>query len=248
MADDGDEFDFYPCLVDDAPASIYVNLRYANAMPPASAATRYSVTIDMRDAGPHGVGTAEEAQHLNTAEESLIARFGDLIYVGRIRNRGTWEITFYGDGHHINSLRDAATSLVDDRHVETISQPDSTWSYYRELLLPDDERRRWMDDRRLVQILKEHGDVLVAKRRVDHWAYFKTEPERDAFVEAVKREGFALDETSHMPAEDMPFGAQVFRDDPIELDHIHDVVMIVHDAAIEHGGTYDGWETSIEGS
>lgn len=248
MGDDGDAYDFYPCLVDDAPASIYLNLRYADEMPPASASTRYSVTIDMRDAGPHGVGTAEEAEHLNKAEEALIARFAELTYVGRIRNRGTWEITFYGDGNHVAALRDAAATLVDDRHVETISQPDATWSYYRDLLLPDDERRRWMDDRRLVQILKEHGDVLVAPRRVDHWAYFKGEPERDAFVEAIKREGFTLDETSHMPAEDMPFGAQVYRSDPIELDHIHDVVMIVHDAALEHGGTYDGWETSIESS
>lgn len=251
MADDddsdGDEYDFYPCLVDDAPASIYLNLRFERRAP-AAADTRYSVTIDMIDAGPHGVGSADEAAVLNAAEEALIERFTPLglIYVGRVRNRGTWESTFYGAGDHIDALRELARERVGTRRVDAESERDPRWSYYHEFLLPDDERRQWMDDRRLVQVLQEAGDVLTVPRRVDHWACFANAPARDAFVEAIAREGFTVATATHLPDAPLPFAAQVFRTDPIVLDHIHDVAMTVMDAAEAEDGSYDGWETSIE--
>ena len=40
---------------------------------------------------------------------------------------------------------------------------------------------------------------------------------------------------------DRRFCAQVFRTDPTELDHIHEVAMSLLDAAARHGGAYDGW-------
>lgn len=242
-----DDFDFYPCLVDGAPASIYLNLRFERE-PPPGADTRYTVTIQMRDAGPFGVGTAAEADDLSACEEALIARAAELglVYVGRIRNRGTWEMTFHGPAGHAEILRATAAQRVGDRHVDAGSEPDPDWRYYRELLLPDAERRQWMDDRRLVQILSEQGDALTTPRRVDHWAYFPSAQARDAFVAAAAAAGFTLERASEDPGRDHPFGAQVSRIDPIELDHIHDAVMILVDAADAHGGDYDRWVTSIE--
>lgn len=244
----GDAYEFYPCLVDDAPASIFVNLRFESDGPPSNADTRYWVAIQMREAGPHGIGTEAEADALNAVEEALITQLAELgtIYVGRIRNRGTWEITFYGPAGHVDALRAAAQERLGSRRLDIGSQPDPAWSYYRELLLPDDERRQWMEDRRLVQVLREYGDTPSTPRRVDHWAYFSSAQARDAFVERAAREGFVLETASHEEASERPFGAHVFRVDPVELDHIHEVVMTLVDAAVAHGGSYDGWETSIE--
>ena len=67
----GDAYDFYPCLVDDAPASIYVNLRFEHEQL-AAHNTRYTVAIRMRDRGEHGIGTAEEAADMNLVEEAII--------------------------------------------------------------------------------------------------------------------------------------------------------------------------------
>ena len=75
-----------------------------------------------------------------------------------------------------------------------------------------------------------------------HWASFENEHARDAFVAAVEVHGFIADHADV----DGRFEASVHRIDPIQLDHIHDVVMLVLDAAEAQGGTYDGWETGIE--
>jgi hypothetical protein len=235
-----DAFDFYPCMVDQAPASIYVNLRFEHDPTPAGADTRCTLAIALRAPGELGIGTAEETEAIDAFEERVLAAAAErgLVFAGRLRHRGVWELTFYGPAG-------ARTALdrfhdVDGRRVTTTSEPDPTWSYYRELLLPDAERQQWMDDRRLVQILREQGDSLVAPRRIDHRVRFTTEAARDAFVADVARQGF-----QHEPDAE-PGVARVWRVDPIELDHVHEVVMLLVDAAQAGGGVYAGWTASIE--
>jgi hypothetical protein len=120
--------------------------------------------------------------------------------------------------------------------------PEPEWTYYRELLLPDAERRQWMDDRRMVQILREQGDRLSTPRRVDHFLSFRAGADRNAFIATVRAAGFTVEHTDH--AHDL----RVHRIDPIDLDHIHDVVMILVDAATPLGARYERWEASIVSS
>ncbi len=235
---DDDDFDFYPCLVDDAPASIYVNMRF-EAAPPATHDTRYTIAMLMREPGEYGIGTAEEAAALDLVEEALMARAFvlGLVYVGRLRSRGVWEVTFYGPRGHLAPLRTLATERAGERRVAAVTNPEAAWTYYRELLLPDAERRQWMDDRRMVQILSEQGDRLAAPRRVDHRLVFPDASARDAFTTAASAAGFIVE------SDDLAVRAH--RDDPIELDHIHDVVMTLVDAATPLGGRYERWEAGI---
>jgi len=241
-----DDYDFYPCLVDREPASIYVNLRFEGEAPLAGADTRYELAMHMAEPGPHGIGTADEAEALDAVEEAVIAEVGalGLTYVGRLRHRGTWEATFYGPAGHVDAVREATARAGRRADVQSESDPD--WRYYRELLLPDAERRRWMDDRRLVEVLRDQGDGLRTPRRVDHRASFVTAHARDAFAAAAARAGFTLERAAVSEDVERPFRAQVARTDAIELDHIHDVVMTLVDAATAHGGHYDGWTAAIE--
>jgi hypothetical protein len=233
-----DDFDFYPCIVDGSPASIYVNMRFEAARP-ATHDTRYTVAILMRDPGDHGIGTADEAAALDLVEEALMARAFvlGLTYVGRLRSRGVWEVTFYGPRGHLAPLRTLATERAGDRRVAAIMNPEAAWTYYRELLLPDAERRQWMDDRRMVQILREQGDVLSTPRRVDHRLSFPDATAHDAFITVAVAAGFTVDVDGLV--------VRVYRIDPIELDHIHDVVMILVDAATPLGGRYECWTSAI---
>ncbi len=110
--------DDYPCVVDGAPASIGVNLRFEHA-PPASHDTRYTLAILMREGGDQGLGTAAEVAALDLVEEALMPRaFAlGLTYVGRLRTRGVWEVTFYGPRNHLTTLRAHATELAGDRQI-----------------------------------------------------------------------------------------------------------------------------------
>ncbi len=248
MTDAVDEFEFYPCLVDGASASIYLNLRFEGAAERAGADTRYWVTVEMLEAGPHGIGTAEEAIALNDFEEAVMLHCADagLRYVGRLRHVGRWEVVFYGPAG-LEAVVDAVTAEpLGGRRIEAHSEPDASWRYYVELLLPDAERLRWTDDRRHVQLFAEQGDGLVTPRRVDHRVSFADGAGRAAFLAAITSDGFALGHTAESDAADHPCCASVYRTDPIDLEHIHEVVMKVVDAATTHGGRYDRWETSIE--
>ncbi|MDX2092042.1 MAG: DUF695 domain-containing protein [Kofleriaceae bacterium] len=239
-----DAFEFYPCLVDGAPASIYVNLKFDGAVPTA-ATTRYELAIALHTPGEFGIGEGEEVETLGAAETAVIARAAelDVLFVGRLRHRGIWELTFYGPAGHLAALEESLRAGIGDRRVQLRAEVDAGWRYYNELLLPDAERRRWMDDRRLVQILDEQGDSLRTPRRVDHHLSFPTAAARDAFTTAAVVAGFTVERITS----EAPFIAEVWRTDPIELDHIHDVVMTLVDAAALHGGTYDHWLAAIEG-
>ncbi|CAN5740293.1 hypothetical protein BH11MYX2_BH11MYX2_18520 [soil metagenome] len=236
-----DEYDFYPCPVDGAPASIYVNLRFENE-PIAGSDTLYTVAIRMRDQGEHGIGSSDEGAALNLVEEAVIARGTALgvTYVGRLRTAGIWEIVLYGPADHLTALQTSAADHAGDRRIEARSIRDPDWSYYKELLLPDAERLQWMDDRRMVQILAEQGDRLPIPRRVDHRLAFPTAEARDAFVAAVITAGFRAD------VSDGDHTAHVYRTDSIELDHIHEVVMTLIDAAAPHHGRYERWQAGIQ--
>jgi hypothetical protein len=247
-----DEWDFYPCRVDDEPASIFLNLWFRERAPIAGLDTLYWVRIAMRDRGDHGMGSGAEAEVLYPIEDQLVARAREhgLVNVGRVRNDGTWQLMLYGPAGRLAALTALANdtrAALDGREVKTGEKRDPEWEVYTEFILPDAERWQWMMDRRVVAVLADNGDVAELPRRVDHWLYFPTARSRDAFVAAAAEDGFAREDSSddgRYPSG--TFGARIYRDDPVELEHIHDVVMQLHDLADEHEGTYDGWETSVE--
>ncbi|MBA3461039.1 MAG: DUF695 domain-containing protein [Deltaproteobacteria bacterium] len=241
-----DAYEFYPCLVDEAPASIYVNLRFESSPPPA-ADTRYTIAIAMREQGEYGIGNEEEAAALDLVEQAIIARAAAVAvtYVGRVRTRGVWETVLYGPAGHLDELRALATERVGNRRVDARSERDASWRYYHELLVPDAERLQWMDDRRMVEILREQGDRLASPRRVDHQLAFPTEHARDAFAATATTAGFTLDGTDDTGDTELPHRVRVHRADPIELDHIHEVVMTLVDAAVANGGRYHRWVAGI---
>ena len=158
-----DDWDFYPCRIDDYAASIVLNLRYAAEAPPAEATTLYRVRLPMREPDEHGMGTAAEAAAMNTFEDEVESRASEagLIYVGRIRSRADWELVFYGaPDRAIQTVRDVFV----DRRTYLDVRPDPDWGYYRDFLLPDAEREQWMHDRRLTEVLAREGDSLTTPR------------------------------------------------------------------------------------
>lgn len=242
-----DRWDFYPCHIDNVAASIFLNLRYDDERPPEDATTLYRIRLPMAEPEDHGMGSAAEALAMNALEDDMVQRAeaGGLLYVARIRSRAEWELVFYGPAgctEAFQSLRD----VFGERRTYADVRSDPTWGFYREFLLPDDERRQWMDDRRVVQALADRGDDHASPRRVDHWARFATAEARDRFVRAAQDVGFALQRAAEIESDTRPFGAQLYRSDPVELEHIHDVVMELVELAAQDDGDYDGWETSVE--
>lgn len=237
-----DQWDYYPCRIDEYEAAILLNLRYDGQPPPAAATTLYRVRIPMREPDEHGMGTPAEAGAMNELEAEIVKTLGELLYVGRIRSRADWELVFYGAPELAAAIQSIRDVFVHRRTYLDV-RPDPDWAYYREFLLPDEERRRWMHDRRLTDVLAQDGESLATPRRVDHWAHFATAEQRDRFVVAATEAGFTLQRAAEVTGKPLPFGAQLYREDAVDLEHIHDVAMQLVELAAGLGGTYEGWDT-----
>lgn len=246
-----ENWNFYLCRVDDAPASIFLNLALWNDISNASENTLYALQIDMADASEHGMGTPAEAKLLRAVEDSIVdeARAEGIRFVGRLRNNKIWQLTFMGPPDGGPGLNRIATSglMSSGRSFEILIQEDEDWSYYREFLYPDTERMRWIKDRLTVEALEQHGDPLTIRRRVDHWVYFSNAVRRSAYAEAVRKLGFEAIEL--VPEDDgSNLCLLVHRVDSVELEAIHEVTNALAELAQEHDGDYDGWETPIKKS
>ena len=119
MGDPGeekDDWDFYPCRVDDAPASIFVNQRFARSGPVRDADTLYWLLIEILDKGDHGMGTAAEAEILHPVQDRVVelASLRGFTSVGRLRSDGWWQLSLYGPSGQLATLETLARH--DGRH------------------------------------------------------------------------------------------------------------------------------------
>ncbi len=242
------DWDFYSCNVDDAPASIFLDLALWKYSANAAENTLYIVDIKMAHPNEHGMGANEEADALYPVEDeiSAAAQQAGMLYIGRVRNNGLWQLTFMGPPDLTDALTHLATAALasTNRAFEIITQKNSSWSYYRDFLFPNAERMQWIQDRRVVESLASNGDPLTAPRRVDHWAYFPNTKTRATFAKAVKALEF---ETIELEArnDDTEFGLQFHRVDSVQLNDIHEIIITLNELAEQHQGTYDGWETIV---
>jgi hypothetical protein len=244
-----EEWDFYYCRVDDSPASIFLNLAYRSERP-SGLDTLYYVGLQMLEPGEHGMGAEPDVKHLWDLEDKITeaAAAKGFAYVGRLRNQGDWQLTFYAAGNKEQELEQLVVDLIEesDRGYRVGSKEDASWSYFDEFLMPDDERWQWIMDRRVVTQLANAGDVHEVPRPVDHFIGFPDAAGRDAFMAAAREKGFSAE--AGEPRDDrheLTYTAQLVRSDSVNLEHIHDVVMDVTELAAEHGGDYEGWGAPI---
>lgn len=243
-----DAWDFYPCQVDHASASIFLNMYYARVAPLVSHGHVMWATLQISDPGEHGMGTQAAADVLNPLEDAITgaAVNAGLHYVGRLRNNGEWQLFFYGKEGQLDLLNNIVTRAMNGQGLEyrSGSKPDPDWSCYSEFLYPDTERHRWMMDFKVVEQLRSHNDPLIVPRVIDHCVVFPGKAGVDEFCSKVQAQGFET-ELNVRDDEYSPFVLEVRREDPVTLQEIHAVVMEVAGLAEEYGGDYDGWGCSV---
>ena len=244
-------WDSYVTLVDDEPALVLVGLHLEGALPHPEASTLCLVAFDMLDPGDGGTGSEAEAIHLAEVEEAIASRLSSagFIQAGRVRAGGSWECSFYGspvDALAFPEAVDAALARVQDARVHwTQIQPDPEWTYFRDLLLPDLERRLWMKDRDVVDALVAEGDPLETVRPVEHLLTFPSAEAAELFFDAVRMRGYEPIDVSEAPDANGGHRARLRRNDPVDLDSIHRIVMDLTELAAPYDGDHEGWETDV---
>lgn len=226
-----DEWDFYPCRVDDQPASILINLRFTYEDPRESNDHVHHAFIKMLDPGPQGVGSREEMERLTAVEDALCDRAeqAGAQPVGRLRSQGIWQISVYGPSElpwesWVKELAGAGTE------VQQLADPE--FEYLNEFLLPDAERHQWILDRRVCDQLRAQGDEASLPRPVDHFIEYE-DVAPAALLASLKDLGFEVTDTGE--------GLECSKVHDVELENVHEITMALSELAEEHDAAYSGW-------
>src|SRR5690606_39161795 len=73
-----------------------------------------------------------------------------------------------------------------DYRLESRAELDPKWRFYFEFLYPDPYSLQFMQNRRLCEVIAEHGDKMSVPRVVDHMALFPSAESADRARKALE--------------------------------------------------------------
>jgi hypothetical protein len=242
-----DEWDYYFARIDDAVASIFVDLGLRREAPIEARPWLLWVSITLQRPKADGLASNEESRTLNEMGASLDATVAAICgaqMVGRITRGGRREIYFYGA--EPGGLADAAAQVMQsfaDHAYETGSAFQPEWEHYLTLLYPSATNLQRMQNRRLLEELAAQSDVHELPRKVDHWMYFADQEGRAACRDTLAAIGFEVEDegVAEEEGEHLPFSLVVSRVDSVDTHSINGITLELARLVGEHRGDYGGW-------
>lgn len=237
----------YPVEFGDGVSLVSIDVTLGAIAPDASRPACTRVRIPLREPGDDALGDQKERDAIGDVEDELADRLGreiGAIHVASVRGGGAIEMWLYSRARADAAIAVAARGAFVGYEVECSTRPDPKWERYWELL-PDADTMREVADMHLVHLLESKGDDLVTPRPVDHYVVFTSARSADRFRAAAARHEFEC-RTGEAP-KGGPITIIATREDPVDLESIHEVTSQLANLAEEEGGEYDGWETRVVG-
>ena len=122
---------------------------------------------------------------------------------------------------------------------------DFDWKGYREFLYPSETIINYMADSKVVKSLVDNGDNLTKSRKVEHFAYFKSQNESEEFKVEIEKKGYLIIEIGKNSIGEYPHKVLFWKDQFVDLESINQVTKSLKDIAKKYKGEYDGWETVV---
>lgn len=246
-----DEWDFYFARVNDAVASIFVDLGIRPDAPIEKWPWLLWVWVDLKAPRPDGLSSNEEAPKLHeigAALDAMVAPVCGAQLVGRITGANRREFYFYASepGELDAAVARAMNGFPDYKHeCGSTFQPD--WEHYLELLYPSDSNLQRMFNRRVLESLAANGDVHDIPRRVEHWLEFPSAEARAACRGTLEAIDYVFEDEflAEEPEEALPHTLVVSRVDAVDSHTINGITLDLARLAAEHAGRYGGWEAPV---
>ncbi len=242
-----DDWDIYLLRVDDAPASVFVDLGLHETAPVDGFLWLGYVRVSMRQPRSDGLSSGEEFNALSALEDDICKRItmtGDIIYVGRNTSAGNRDFFFYTDDEdQFLKAANAAMRRFPEYQFEAGTKPDEEWTTYFRFLYPSPRNMQLIFNRRLCDTLEKNGDKLAVPRDIDHRVYFNDGRAARRYGEWLQSQGFTVNVLDRLDDEAQFYVDFVRRDYPDKMDTIS---LDLFDKAAELGGDYDGWGCSVQ--
>lgn len=242
-------WELYMKQIDGNIASVLVNVGISVELPSEDKFYVGFIKLKMKMPNERGLISEEEETQLSFIEdkiemESLRYRVGN--YVGKIVSNN--EITFI---YYLKldfewpSAVNSAMSAFPDYEYTFGSKMDSDWEIYHKLLFPTPVEWQIIQNHKVCDHLKEQGDSLHIARAIEHKAYFETDDQRNTFIAEIESEGFKVKNFIEPNENTSMAGVSFYRQDKPFYYDIDTLTLHLIDLSVQHGGAYDGWETSV---
>ncbi|MFL5728598.1 MAG: DUF695 domain-containing protein [Cytophagaceae bacterium] len=122
---------------------------------------------------------------------------------------------------------------------------DTAWDAYLRFLYPNEETLEFMNNSKVLDRLSAAGDKLIKARPIDHWLYFSTLKDRDAFIRYAEQEKFIVVSKEYLKESEQPYQLKISRTDPVDPESLLKLTLGLRKKAKELKGQYDGWESVV---
>lgn len=239
-----DDWEFYSLLVDDKPASIYLDLGLADEAPIRSQPDLAYIRVVMQRPRSDGLSSQEEFDDLIAVEDALtnhLREVENITYVGRNTSGGNRDFYFYtGEPAGFSTWANAALARHRHYQFDIGGRPDPNWDTYLGFLYPSLDDLQRIRNRHVLEELANNGDQIARPRTIDHVALLPSATANENLNRYLRGLGFAIDEPT-------TYGGSIvarFRrqDRPQAIDEI---VLPIAQRVRELGGEYDGWGCEV---
>lgn len=244
------DWDAYLMQTSNKPVSIIVDLALGKKAPMKERPFVIIVRSQLQYPDNYGMPGKAELTTLDEMEEGLVeklARNNGAMYAGRFTQRSIREFYFYAlDTVNYHLAVQQAMSAFKEYKWLTQAKDDKTWTNYFTVLYPPPVDMEKIQNRRLIDRLKNEGDSLTRSRQIDHYFYFKTKIKRDEFIRNTGISAFTIAELSdNAQSGEFPYPLHIYKNDVPDYSYIERVLIPFWEAARKYQGKYDGWETYL---
>ena len=242
-------WDFFMCRIEGAPASIRTNLALIEVAPLEGLSQRLQFYIKMQNPRPDGLSSNEEYPILCDIEDAIgeKAEATGAVSAGVVKSEGFLELWFYTQNAEAlaKTCEEALQTFEGYQSGYNIAE-DPEWEDYFGFLYPDEFSYQTMQNRKVLMQLEKNGDKMEVPREIDHFFYFKEAAQQQAFAKEAEAKGFKVRfnddefvEDRKAEGKEYPYMVEATREDsPLAID---DIVWDLLELASPFEGNYDGW-------
>ena len=242
-------WDFFMCRIEGAPASIRTNLALIEVAPLEGLTQRLQFYIKMQNPRPDGLSSNEEYPILCDIEDAIgeKAEATGAVSAGVVKSEGFLELWFYTqNAEDLAKTCEEALQAFEGYQSGYNIDEDPEWEDYFDFLYPDEFSYQTMQNRKVLMQLEKNGDKMEVPREIDHFIYFKEAAQQQAFAKEVEAKGFKVRfnddefvEDRKAEGKEYPYMVEATREDsPLDID---DIVWDLLELASPFEGNYDGW-------